>query len=798
MTGFDEQVDEQQTTEPPAPEPGPKRAQPLENRLRLVAAVTGGLVVAGLFVLGFFYAKYARLIDRRLAVGAFANTVNVYGAPRTVAVGDSLTAADVVARLRRSGYSEARGNPVGWYRVRAGAVEIFPGRASFSGGGSGVLEFSGGKVARVVSLEDNTERNSYPLEPAFITNISEHREKRQLVRFAEIPPSLVHAVISAEDKHFFRHSGFDIFRIAKAAYVDIRDGRKEQGASTLSMQLARGLWLEPDKRWRRKIEELLITMHLERRLSKQQIFEYYANEVYLGRNGSFSVNGFGEGAHDYFGKDISQLSNDEAALLAGLVQRPSYYNPYRYPERARERRNVVLSLMRENGYLSDAEYGAARQAPVRVIQPQAQSQEDQYFVDLMNSELQNRLEDREEKVRSVYTTLDPDLQAAAEEAVRTGMKEVDQRLRKRKGGAHPPPGEPQAALVALDPRTGEIRALVGGRDYRASQLNHALSMRQPGSVFKPFVYAAALDTALEGAQKIFTPSSLIDDEPTVFTFGRTLYQPKNFERDFMGPVTLRTALAHSLNVAAVSLAQQVGYEKVVALARRAGFNDNVEPTPSVALGSYEATPLEVAGAYSTFANQGVRVEPRAIALVRARNGAVLYRGRPETSKVLDPRVNFLMVSMMQEVLRSGTGAGVWSRGFNQPAAGKTGTSRDGWFAGFTSNLLCVVWVGFDDNRDLNLEGARSALPIWAEFMKRAGRLRDYRDAKSFAAPKGIVEERICPESGELAGAWCPETRSEFFIAGTEPAVECELHSLYPVRMNNPVDLMASPDDDGRP
>jgi penicillin-binding protein 1B len=638
----------------------------------------------------------------------------------------------------------------------------------------GVIEFSRGAVSRIISLQDHTERPSFALEPRLIANLSEERERRRPVKFADVPPSLVQAILSAEDKHFFRHSGFDFSRILKAAYVDLREGRKSQGASTLTMQVARGLWLQPDKSFRRKLQEALIAMHLEHKLTKQQIFETYANQVYLGRNNGFSVHGFGEAARLFFGKHISQLNVSESALLAGLVQRPSYFNPQRYPERARNRRNIVLALMRQNGYLTEEKYRATVNSPVEITSEPSDSPQQQYFVDLMLDELQNRLDDREKQARSVFTTLDPELQTIAEAAVRTGMENVDKQLRRKKVALSA--GQPQVALVALDPHTGEIKALVGGRDYGASQLNHVLALRQPGSIFKPFVFAAALETALQGDGPILTPGTVVIDEPTEFAFGRTVYRPGNFGHSFMGEVTLRTALRHSLNVATVSIAQEVGYAKIVAMARRAGLNNSIQATPSIALGAYETTPLEMAGAYTIFANNGTVLAPTTISLARAHDGSVLYQGNRGGRAALDPRVAFLMVNLMQDVLTSGTGAGVRSRGFTLPAAGKTGTSRDGWFAGFTSELLCVVWVGFDDNRDLGLEGARSALPIWADFMKRAIGLRDYKAAKNFRPPRGITSARICPESGQLEGPWCSESQNEFYIAGTEPVVECERHS----------------------
>jgi penicillin-binding protein 1B len=356
------------------------------------------------------------------------------------------------------------------------------------------------------------------------------------------------------------------------------------------------------------------------------------------------------------------------------------------------------------------------------------------------------------------------------------MQNVDDQLRKRKHLDPIPPGQPQVALIALDPHSGEIKALVGGRDYGSSQLNHTAAKRQPGSAFKPFVYAAALNTAIEGGAQIFTPATTIVDEPSTFQFDNQTYQPGNFKRDFRGTVTLRQALAHSLNVATVKLAQMVGYGAVVEMARRAGMNDNIKPTPAVALGAYEATPLEIAGAYTIFADGGNYVKPAMLALVRSPDGQVLYQHSPEARPALDPRVAYLMVNLLEEVLRSGTGAAARARGFKVPAAGKTGTSRDGWFAGFTSQLLCVVWVGFDDNRQLNLEGAKSALPIWTEFMKRAIEHRGYRDAKSFLAPSGVARVNLCSESRQLAVPECSSTYPEYFVAGSQPADECPLHS----------------------
>jgi penicillin-binding protein 1B len=735
--------------------------------------------IIGLGAFTYFYARYSRLIDEKLRVGPFANTAKIFAAPQSIAVGDVLSPPEVAAELRRSGYNESRGNPVGYYLLSPNSIEIFPGPDSYFDQEAGVVKFSGGRVSQIISLADNTPRGVYQLEPQLITNLSgPNREKRRFVKFQDIPPVLVQAVTSAEDKRFFQHAGFDPIRIIKAAYVDLREGRKDQGASTLSQQLARMFWLDQGKRWTRKLQELIITLQIEQRLSKQEIFEDYANQMYLGWRGAYKIHGFGEAAEAYLGKDLSQITIPEAAQLAGMIQRPAYFDPYRHPDRLRERRNIVLGLMRQNGFVNDRDYALAVEAPLTAAKGAAQSIEAPYFVDLVSDALQSKFQDADFQSNAfrVYTTLDMRLQRAAAEAVRNGIQNVDAQIRKQRRFRGQTPPDAQVALVAIDPHTGEVKALVGGRNYGVSQLNHVMAKRQPGSIFKPFVYAAAMDTGVEGGAHILTPSTTVLDEPTTFWFDGKPYEPSNFNHEFRGTVTLRDALAHSLNVATVKVAEMVGYDAVVDMANRAGMNYSIQPTPAVALGAYEITPLEAAGAYTVFANQGVYVKPGFISMVRSQDGKALYKNKAEQKAVLDPRVAFLMTDLMEEVLRSGTAAGVRARfGLNIPAAGKTGTSHDGWFAGYTSELLCIVWVGFDDNRELNLEGAHSAAPIWAEFMKSALAYREYKDAKPFAAPDGIVSIDIDPQSGMPATPSCPSRHAEFYIAGTQPVGMCPLH-----------------------
>ncbi len=746
------------------------------GRAFLIAFLVTSSVSVGVFT--FYYHKYAKIIEDKLRNGPFANTSMLYAAPQPVMVGDQTQSDEIVDYLRRTGYTESNRNRLGWYHERPDAVEINPGPEAYDNEGA-VIKIDHGKVTQIISLRDHTQRTEYDLEPEPITNLfDQKREKRRLVRFADIPKVMVNAALSAEDKHFFQHAGFDPVGIARAIVVDIEGRRGIQGASTITQQLARTLWLGPERGWRRKIPETLITMHLEQQLSKQQIFEDYANAIDLGHQGSFAIHGFGEAANVYLGKDLADVNAADAALLAGLIQAPVGRNPFHYPDRARNRRNLVLKAMRENGYLSEQEYQDAAASALHVVQGASESTDAPYFVDLVNDTMQNRFQDYDLQNSSyrVYTTLDMNLQRDAVEAVRIGIQETDAQWkhRSKKYGTDEMPLA-QVALVVLDSETGKVKALVGGRSYGTSQLNHAVAKRQPGSSFKPFVYTAAFTESLKEGGQVLTPATTVVDEPTTFMYDDKPYEPADFGNEYAGMVTLRRALAHSLNIPAVKVAEMIGYDKVAATARAVGLNLDIQPTPAIALGAYEVMPIEIAGAYTVFPNHGILKKPGYIDSIRDQQGRTVYQNQPQDKPAIDPRVAYLMVSMMEEVLRTGTAAGVRGRGFVLPAAGKTGTSRDGWFAGFTSKLICVVWVGFDDNRDFKLEGARSALPIWTEFMKRAHQHRQYRNVHEFEAPEGVVTADIDADNGLLATPGCPKVRSEVFIAGTQPVEACKLH-----------------------
>lgn len=727
-------------------------------------------LAVAIILTGVAYVHYAKLIDAQIAAGPFHDSIDIYGAPTVFNDGDALSEKDIEAELRLSGYAQAANRKAASFHESSEGLEINP--AGGFGDSQVRIVMDGSRGIRRVEVNGRdvkTWTSGYPL----MENVSPGREKRRMVTFQELPPVLVNAIISIEDKHFFHHRGLDLARVAKAAYVDFRQGRKEQGASTLTMQLVRGLWLRPQKRWKRKIAEALMTVHLERKWSKDEIFAAYANLVFLGREASYSLHGVAEASERFFGKEPRELNLPEAALLAGMIQRPSYFNPYRNPERARERRDLVLGLMRDNGYITEAQYSAGVDTPIKLVASSEHTDplDAPYFLDLVSDELQSSGQ-LEESAKSVYTTIDLNLQRAAHEALDAGMANVDQLLAKRysKGGPRA-----EAALIALDPHTGEIKAMVGGRDYARSQLNRLFAKRPPGSVFKPFVYAAAINTGIKGGETVITPATTVDDAPTTFYFGNQAYRPGNFRDEVFGTMTLLEALAKSDNVAAVKTAQMVGYRQVVAMARSAGLNRNIAATPAVALGSYAVTPFELAGAYTAFANGGTLVKPQVVSQIENADGRTIRGSKDETREAMDPRVAYVITTMLQEVVRSGTAAGVRARGFTLPAAGKTGTSHDGWFAGYTSKLLCIVWVGFDDYRELDLEGAKSALPIWTEFMKKAAHFGPYRNAREFAEPGGLETARICLDSGKLAGDLCQRTANQVFIAGTAPQERCDMH-----------------------
>jgi penicillin-binding protein 1B len=760
---------------------------PRDPVVRTVLAIFLALALLVIGGFSYFYVKYDRVIAKRFSNPIFSNSAHIYAIPKTVRPGQTLQAKAIAADLRHAGYSENTDtSPMGSYHLLKDGIEITPGPESYHSPDPARITVQNGKVDSITSR--GSELSAYELEPQLVTALfdAEQRSKRQLVKYDEIPKVMVDAVLAIEDRRFFQHGGVNFLRLAEAFWIDVTRQRHEQGGSTITMQLSRAFFLTPEKTVKRKLSEIMIALELEQKFSKQQIFEFYANRVDLGQRGSFTISGFAEASKSYFNKDLKDITLPEAALLAGLIQAPSYLSPYRHPERALDRRNIVLDAMADTHAITRAEADKAKATPLKLAPPNVEASDAPYYIDLVRDTLVNKFNEREVNDQSyrIYTTLDPDLQRAAAQSVEMGIKLVDDqvtkmRTRKVKIGkgkyeTHVVPGpQAQVALVALDPRSGAVLALVGGRNYGFSQLNHAVAKRPTGSIFKPFVYAAAMNTALDGATSVLTPASMVDDTATTFAYGDQIYEPRNYKEEYHGPVTLRYALAMSLNNATVKLAEEVGYDKVADLAKNAGIA-SVKATPAMALGAYDATPLEMAAAYTAFANEGTRISPIFVNSVRNAKGDVLQDFTPDKRQIMDPRIAFVMTDMMQGVVNFGLGySAVRGRGFQAPAAGKTGSSHDGWFAGYTSNLLCIVWVGYDDYSDLHLSGAQTAAPIWTEFMKRAATLPQYSDMRIFTQPSGVVDVQLDKATNRLATPSCPETYTAAFVAGTEPRETCD-------------------------
>jgi penicillin-binding protein 1B len=743
------------------------------------------VVLTGFGVFGFYYIKYQHIVDERLKQPIFATTAKIFAAPREVRPGQKLSVGLLANELREAGYSTDGGShasPLGTYSEDGQSITVHPGPESYHAQDGATIRIAS-SVVQSITDDHGQPLSSYELEPLLITGLSDdaNRTKRRLISYDELPPNLVQAVMAIEDRRFFEHSGVNYWRLVDAVYRDVVSGQKQQGGSTITMQLARGFFLTPEKRIKRKFIEIVITFQLEHRFSKKQIFEMYANEINLGQRGSFSIDGFGEAAKAYFGKDVHQLDLAECAMLAGIIQRPNYFNPFRHADRTIERRNLVLDSMVETGAIAKDQAERAKNEPLRLSEASVDASEAPYFVDLVHEQLLQKLGERDfnrEGLR-IYTSLDPDLQRVATAAVDSTIHIVDERVdrlhKKNK------PGEsyvyPQVALVALNPHTGQVLALVGGRSYGTSQLNHAVSKRPTGSIFKPFVYASAFNTSLEGATlsgqtRPFSQVTMLSDEQTTYDSGGQEYTPRNFEGVYHDQVTARFALQKSLNNATIGLAALVGFDRVAALAREAGLK-GVRGTPSMAIGSYDATPLDMAGAYTIFSNNGLYLNPWMLASVRNSTGDIIADYTPTSKQILDPRVAYLTTDMLENVINHGTGAKTRSLGFTAPAAGKTGTDHDAWFAGYTSNLLCIVWVGNDDYTDIKIEGADAAAPIWAEFMKKAVLLPQYSDTHYFSAPQGVDMVKIDKATNLLSDGSCPDGVDIAFLDGTAPTDTCD-------------------------
>ncbi|HEY0872314.1 MAG TPA: PBP1A family penicillin-binding protein [Vicinamibacterales bacterium] len=727
----------------------------------------------------YYYVTFSRLIDARMH-GEFERAdPRVFARPFEVRRGQSLTPRMLVDRLNDLGYAQrSRAEQPGEFTIGRDTILVVPRDGQARGRLSRIHFATRGKdqepyaIDFIETVSNSRRTDKLELDTPLITAlITTAREKRRDVPLAQIPPRMVQAVLSIEDRRFYDHPGVDPIAIF-ASIADYVFGRKTylRGGSTLTQQLVKNTFLTPERSPKRKFQEWIMSIALERRLTKDQVLELYLNDVPLGQRGSFAIHGVPEAARLFFAKDVANVSLSEAATIAGVIQAPSRHSPFNNPERARERRNVVLQAMAGAGFITQDAADRASSEPLKVA-PRSLDNEAPYFVDLVSQELNEKY--RVSGAVDVYTTLDTHLQKLAQDAVREGLVKVDEILAKRKRQ------RAQAALVAIDPRTGEILALVGGRSYNQSQFNRAINAnRQPGSVFKPFVFLAAFERALAEGRTDITPASVVMDEPTTWEVNEQEWTPSNYDGEYEGLITLRRALALSRNIVTIKVAENAGYDQVAGLWRRVGAGTPPRPYPSIALGVFEATPLQVASAYTLFVNGGTIKPPTPISRIMSGGKEIPVQVQAPRN-VARPDTTFLVTNMLRSVINEGTGAAARAAGFTQDAAGKSGTTndlRDAWFVGFTPELLTVVWVGLDDNQPIGLTGSQAALPIWTTFMQRA--LAGV-PSTTFETPEGITFAEIDRDTGKLATYGCPRTFREAFVQGTEPLEICYLHSFHP-------------------
>ena len=694
------------------------------------------LVFLGVFLIGtYFWFEFSEKIDRLLSGEVFTRNAGIYSAPKLLKKGEKITADGLAAYLKSAGYIKKKQKAAASrsrFKRDKNIFEIEPGQSALIDGKRNFrsLKIAFGKtgksVLKIIDTDSGKELKKTLLEPQLLNSIAAEGDgNRKVVSFNDLPPHLVKAITVTEDRAFFEHYGVNFRGIARALWQRY-EGKTDspianQGGSSITQQLVKNLLLSPEKSYERKAKEAYMSVILETRLTKKEIFTLYANQIYLGQNSGASIYGVGEAANIYFGKDVSALTLSESAFLAGIIRSPNRYNPYKNLKRVEKRRNQILNSMVEAKAISRKKADAAKDVELAInkVTQQTDSNGMQYFAQYAVEELPKVVTDTDSLQHlRVYTTIDPDLQKLANKVVKKRLKALEKIYKKEKRG------NLNASLVAIRPKTGEIVAMIGGKNFRDNQFNRATqAKRQPGSVFKPFVYASAINTAYEFNSRVMTPATVFMDEKKEFTFNRDSYSPNNYGSFFSNKnLTLRDALVKSKNVITVDIAMELNIGKIMNFAHKAGLPKVKRAFPSMALGTSEATPLQMATAYTTFANLGERVSAVAIKRITTGSGQTVVAQKGRKKRILRADVSYIMNDMMKDVINRGTAARAKAWGFSNVKgkrgyAGKTGTSRDGWFVGFTPEIVCVVYVGFDDGSDLGLDGSKSAMPIWAEFMR---------------------------------------------------------------------------------
>jgi penicillin-binding protein 1B len=755
---------------------------------RLILLVFVALACAGAS-LGYLYATYGAMVEQRLHGERDRTAPRIFARPLDIRTGQSLSLVDFVARLNGLSYTERpRIEEPGAFTVIRNTVTLVP-RSGRLRGRAVRVTFPADPATRgitAIAVDGKPERGAVDVDAPVITSLAPAgaRAKRRHVPLATIPAHVRQAVLAIEDQAFYSHPGVNPFRLAAAALTNLfSDRRSPVGNSTLTQQLAR-MFFQSDafnaelqsgsRSYLRYLQGMLMSVALERRATKEEILELYLNDVYLGQRGSFAIHGVAEGARLFFGKDVTNLTIAEGALIAGVIQSPATRSPFAHRTRSLERRTVVIRAMEAEGHITAVQAEHAIREPLRLAAA-AVDHDAPYFVDMVVQQVTRAFPDLLSGGGpvDVYTTLDMNLQRAAIDAVRRGVTRVDEALARRRR-----PAEAQVALAAVDPRTGAIVALVGGRSYNQSQFNRAAAARrQPGSVFKPFVFLAAFEAAVADGRTDLTPASLALDEPRVFEVDGRIWEPRNFD-EYGSWITWRQALAHSRNLATIHVGEHVGFDRIVSVWRRAGIGTAPRAVPSIALGAFELTPLEVAQAYTLFVNGGTVQPLKTVDRVEVGERTLDLEGGA-ARKVARADTTFLVTHMMRSVLDGGTASSARAAGFTRAAAGKTGTTndlRDAWFVGFTPDLLTVVWVGYDDNQPLGLTGSQAALPIWTDFMRTA---LAGRPVSAFPVPDGVTFVDVDAHTGLLPAPECPDVITEVFLIGTEPTEVCDGPSLLP-------------------
>ncbi len=747
------------------------RSAPLAKRLLMPLCIVFGALFA-------LVGGYAVFLSTSLALPKSDEhpPLLIYGAPFFLTPGLHPVEEGLFDRLHRLEYRPATARPkvAGEYFTTKSSIEIFlhaqeehrlPARLV-------KLALTDGIVTEVLSGTDGRPVSLVALEPVVISGVrAGTKQLREWIPLDHVPPILIQTLLAIEDRRFFSHFGVDPIAIGRALWTNITRGAVVQGGSTLTQQLAKNLFYSPKRTIWRKFKELVASLALEFKYRKQDILESYVNEIYLGQAGPVSIYGVGEAAHRYFGRSLDRLSIEEIALIVGLIKGPNIYSPVKNIELATKRRDVVLHRLREERILTEESLKAALARPVKVMLTDDALTDAPYFVDFLLKEIEQGTGVVTPEGSRIYSTLDSRAQQIAAQVLHEGLIKLEKNY-PALADAEPPV---QGAVVVLDVKHGHVLAMVGGRDYRVSQFNRAVQAhRSAGSLFKPFVYLAGFEAARDQGAAGLTPATLLADEPVTLESGTGQWSPQNYDRQYRGQVTVRTALEQSLNVPVVRTAHRTGMPALTRQLQAFGITTPLANNLSLALGSSTVSLLEITAAYAGLANGGVVIRPVALSNMTREGGETIWSPPLNRSQAATPQGAFLVTSLLKGVVDRGTASKARTLGVKGPVAGKTGTtdgSRDAWFVGYSPDIAIGVWVGFDDERPLKLTGAQAALPIWSELALRLipGDLPD------FEVPRGVVQRRIDPRTGQLATSRCPENKSEYFITGTEPKTYCEVH-----------------------